>query len=56
MVDNLEDYGSQSYLVSGHIKVELFVVHRIEASSLDACVGFGYALAITVQSKLDVRI
>ena len=56
MIYNLEHHGSQGYLVSGHIEVKLLVIHGIEATSLDACVGLGHAHSVTVQGKLDVRI
>ena len=56
MIDNLQNYGSKRYLVSGNIEVELFVEHGIEAASFDTCVCFGQADAITVQSELNVRV
>ena len=56
MIDNLEHYGGQRYLVSGHIEIELLVVHGIEASTFDARVGFRHAYTVTVQGELDIRV
>lgn len=56
VINNLEQHRCQGYLVSGHIEIELLVVHGIEAPPFDARVCFGHARTVAVQCQLDVGV